>query len=334
MGGLWDCRTSVSQLIYKLASFPSLTNSYSCIHPLIQRQSSLHLNQVYQQPLHIKFTFNTAKLSKTYGTRTTSYYTTPPTTSSYYTTPTTMSPTAFKQQVSQLIAELEKCDDLCQAIRANRRVGSTTEALDLLQHDILSSATSIDSQFKTLRSIIGSRADLGDEVSRSNLNHSIRELQLTVQTRLSEVAYKRRGERDPIEVPGFRKLNERWVKIHFDVSETIESLGLRLKSKVETVTPKPVLKKTSPEPTTRVPRYDESIISNGQLEDFIAHMKNSWEERESRGEIYYVNVFDRAKTQWERPTGAFIKALPARKTVRVQEPAHSYSAMSNNSKGW
>ncbi|CZR59514.1 uncharacterized protein PAC_09406 [Phialocephala subalpina] len=242
-----------------------------------------------------------------------------------------MSPTAFKQQISQLITDLEKCDDLCQAIRANRRVGSTTEALDLLQSDILSSATSIDSQFKTLRSIIGSRMDLGDEVSRTNLNHSIQELQLTVQPRLSEIAHKRRRERDPIEVPGFRKLHERWVKIHFDVSEALDSLGLRLKS--VTVTPKPVLKKTNPEPTTRVPRYDEQIISNRQLEEFVAHMKNSWEERESRGEIYYVNAYDK-KTQWERPAGAFIKALPARKTVRVQEPEHSYSERSNISKGW
>ncbi|KAF8855521.1 hypothetical protein BDZ45DRAFT_560284, partial [Acephala macrosclerotiorum] len=219
----------------------------------------------------------------------------------------------FKQQVLQLIIELEKCDDLCQAIRANRRVGSKTEALDLLQHDILSSATSIDSQFKTFRSTVGSRMDLGDEVSRTNLNHSIRELQLTVQARLSEIAYKRRGERDPVEVPGFRKLHERWVKIHFDVSETFESLGRRLKSKVETVTPRPVLKKTAPE-SIRVPRYDESVISDRQLGDIVAHMKNSWEEREERGEIYYVNVFNKEKTQWERPSGAFIKALPARKT--------------------
>ncbi|KAE8448956.1 hypothetical protein EG329_008752 [Mollisiaceae sp. DMI_Dod_QoI] len=254
-----------------------------------------------------------------------------------------MSPTAFKQQIAQLVSELEKCDDLCQAIRSNRRLGSTSDALDLLQHDILNSATSIDSSFKALRSIIGSRMDLGDELARSKLNHSIRELQLTIQPRLSEIAYRRRegSTRDLVEIPGFRKLNERWIKIHYDVSENLESLGHRLKALAKSSdsapTPKPAFKKSEPVPAAaagRVARHDESIISNRQLDDLVAHMKMCWVEKEERGEVVYVNVFDEKKVQWERPSG-YVKALESRRRVRVQDPAeHSASGWSHGSKGW
>jgi hypothetical protein len=230
-----------------------------------------------------------------------------------------MSPTAFKQQVTQLVSELTRCWELCEAIRANRKLGPTTDALNRLQAGLKSSASSIQVEFTTIRKLVGSRFDLGDETSRHSLNRSIREVQSDIQTRLADIAYKRRESHDP-ELPGFRDLLRKWHRIEENVTYTLEDLGQRLEDAKVAPKPKPQPKpEAKPEPkpakqeqpkTKPIPhKADEVVISLKELDHLLEHMKNSWVEKNVAGQILYVNAFDDRKSQWEKPDG-FIKALP------------------------
>ena len=244
-----------------------------------------------------------------------------------------MSPTAFRQQVTQLISEVTRCHELCEAIRSNRRLGSTTEALDRLQAGLRSATTTIQTEFNTLRRVIGSRFDLGDETARNLLNRSIRELQIDIKTKLNDIAYPISSREYP-ELPGFRDLYRRWQRIEEDVIGTLETLARRLEQSALKSEPKLALK-PQPKPA---PKTDEVVISLKELDRLLDHMKNSWEERLVAGQILYVNTFDDKKQQWERPSG-FIKAAPKAKPVMTptwdlppRRPARQNSW--DNAQGW
>ncbi|KUJ12223.1 uncharacterized protein LY89DRAFT_224927 [Mollisia scopiformis] len=237
-----------------------------------------------------------------------------------------MSPTAFKQQLLQLIAEIEECHDLCQKIRRTRSLGSTHESIDLFQKDILPSALKIEDAYRAEVASVGSRMDLGDETARSQLNRSIRDLQLTVSTRLAEIASPRRHDHVQVESPGFKKLRERWWKIIRDVLDILSELGRRLSSM------KAIPPGLSPEEFARradirnyvsvpdrkvAPRSDEMIVKNKDLEKLMSHMKNSWVEIEEQGLPAWQNAFDAAKIVFHKPSG-FIQ--PLSKHVRFPEP--------------
>jgi hypothetical protein len=271
-------------------------------------------NYTYKIP-----TTNTAKLSSQYTTTTT-----------YYTYPTaTMSPTpqAFKQQVLDLIAELRVCDTLIEAIRTNRRLG-TTEKLDRLQSSLSASQRTIESSFTSWRRIIGSRMDLGDESARAVLDRAIRDLQNTVQRKLKDVATNRVREKHEREVPGFGELWRRWIAIENTVISAIDTCGEHYEcapvqdnhtpprpSPIHQYTPQPVQEPTRP----RV-NPDEVVISIKDLVELRNHMKNSWVERSlgTRGTCF-VNVFDENDVRWERPDG-FVKCLP--RGARIPRPAY------------
>jgi hypothetical protein len=246
-----------------------------------------------------------------------------------------MSPTAFKQQVAQLVSEITRCFELCDAIRTNRRLGSTHEALDQLQLGLKDSAHEIQIEYGTLRNVIGSRMELGDETARTTLTKAIRDVQSSIQPRLNDIAYRRRDSRDP-EVPGFRELSRKLAKVEGGVLEALESLGRRLGE------PKPEIPKpttTPKQPQKPKLKLDEAVISLKELEALMGHMKNSWVETAVAGKILYVNVFDDKKSQWDRPKG-FIKALPhapkpaTRHPTWEQSPRPARDDFWNNPNGW
>ncbi|TVY40685.1 hypothetical protein LOCC1_G007685 [Lachnellula occidentalis] len=213
-----------------------------------------------------------------------------------------MSPTAFKQQVTQLLAEMTTCYQFCDAIRENRRLGSTHEALDKLQSDIKHGAWNIQSAYDELRHDCGSRVELGDEMARTALNRAIRTVQSNIQTRLSEIAYRQRDSHNP-ENPGFRKLNDQMTNVEADVLDELENLGTRFKNATAEVS-KPAAPKQLARPKLKA---DEVVILSKELDVLMQHLKSSWIETSVAGEIFYVNAFDDKKRQWERPNG-FIKA--------------------------
>ncbi|TVY31631.1 hypothetical protein LSUB1_G008489 [Lachnellula subtilissima] len=206
--------------------------------------------------------------------------------------------------VTQLLAEMTKCYQLCDAIRENRRLGSTHEALDKLQSDIKHGVWNIQNAYDELRDDYGSRVELGDETARTTLNRAVRTVQSNIQTRLSEIAYRQRDSQNR-ENPGFRKLNDQMTNVEAVVLDELESLGTRFKN-ATTEVPKPVVPR---QPATPKLKTDEVILLSKDLDILMQHMKNSWIETSVAGEIFYVNAFDDKKTQWGRPRG-FIKALP------------------------
>jgi hypothetical protein len=215
-----------------------------------------------------------------------------------------MSPTAFKQQVTQLISDLVKCYELCDAILQHRRLGSTHESFDRLQDGLKSSASQIQSQYNLMRKVIGSRMDQADEKARQAINTSIRDLQLEVRTKLFDIAYKRRDGRDSPPLPGFRDLLKRWRRIEQGVMDTLQALGQRLEEKKSNSSPKRSYA------VKEVDKYvihedvaDEVTIRLQDLDILLDHMKNSWIEKNVAGNVLYINKFDASKTQWEKPTG-------------------------------
>jgi hypothetical protein len=226
-----------------------------------------------------------------------------------------MSSTAFRQQVTQLLSDLARCYELCDAILKNRRLGSTHESFDRLQDSLKASASEIQLQFNLLRKVIGSKMDQGDEKARSAMQISVRETQMEVRAKLFDIAYKRRDGRDSPELPGFRDLLRRWRMIEREVTETLQDLGKRLedkktddkKDKKATMKSYAVRSATS-DKYEHVDENEEVTIRLKDLDTLLNHMKNSWVEKWVAGEILYVNKFDAAKTQWERPTG-YIKQL-------------------------
>jgi hypothetical protein len=230
---------------------------------------------------------------------------------------TTMSSTAFRQQVAQLLSDLTRCDELCDAIQNNRRLGSTHESFDRLQDSLKSSAGEIQLQFNLLRKVIGSKMDQGDEKARSAMEISVRDTQMEIRAKLFDIAYKRRSGRDSPELPGFRDLLRRWRLIEREVTDTLQNLGQRLeekktddkkekKDKKKTTTKTYSVKSTVEDEEHE--ENDEVTIRLKDLDTLLNHMKNSWVEKWVAGEILYVNKFDSAKTQWERPSG-YIKEL-------------------------
>ena len=227
------------------------------------------------------------------------------------TTTTTMSPSAFKQQVTQLLSEFNHCLELCNAVLANRRLGSTHQAMDNLQTGLTLSTQSISTEFNTLRKLIGSRMDLGDDTARNSLNRAIREVQSDIQSRLTDIAYpKVDHERREQKAPGFRELLKKLERIEYDVSLNLESLGQRLQA---AKAPKPSTPAPKKEEKLR-PKSEEVTVSLKELDHLMQHMKNSWVEKKVEGKSLFVNVFDDKKVSWERPEG-FVKFLPAPKKV-------------------
>ncbi len=80
-----------------------------------------------------------------------------------------MSPITFKQQVEQLVSELAKCIQLCQDIRAYRKIGNRHENLDRLQSTLESAEASIPMAYNTTRRLVGSQFELGDGKPIRNL---------------------------------------------------------------------------------------------------------------------------------------------------------------------
>ncbi|TVY85084.1 hypothetical protein LSUE1_G001468 [Lachnellula suecica] len=223
-----------------------------------------------------------------------------------------MSPTAFKQQVTELLSEMNRCYEFCDAIRANRRLGSTHGAFDQLQSDLQQRQRDIQTGYGTLRNTYGSRVELGDEAALSSVNKSIRDVRF-IQTRLSDIAYRRSDSRDP-QVPGFGDLSRKLAIVEGDVLRAFESLGQEIEhSKLKV--PKPTTTPKQPQKPTL--KADQVIVSLKELDTLVQHMKSCWVEKSVEGKSYYVNAFDEKKRQWDRPEG-FIKLLP-----RVPKPTRT-----------
>ena len=184
--------------------------------------------------------------------------------------------------------------DLCEIIRSSRRVGGTTPKLDALQNALNSTKRNLQYTWDQFRSALGSRFELGDTIARSSFDNAIRNFQ-AIQSKLSSVAYghERNG--------GFQTLLFQLQTLEAEVTTVFSSLKYRLEITPKEEKPKPILKKT---------RTDEATINIKKLDSYIEHLKNSWTEASLDGEIYYVNVFDETKKQWERPKNAFFKSLP------------------------
>jgi hypothetical protein len=211
-----------------------------------------------------------------------------------------MSPTAFNDQHTSILTTLNSTYDLCQIIRTSRRVGTSTPHLDAFQSSLLTVRQNLSYQFSTLRSILGSRFDLGDTTSRTALSASLNTLQ-SIQSKLSSVAYGH--ERSA----GFQTRLYQLQTLESEILSIFTGLKYRLElAAKEPEKPKPILKKT---------RTEEVVIGIKKLDAYMEHMKNSWVETCVDGEIFYVNVFDERKRQWGRPKDGFVKSLP-----KVEKP--------------
>ena len=223
-----------------------------------------------------------------------------------------MSPTAFKQQVAQLISHLTRCYELCDNIIANRRISERHEHLNNLRAGLKAACSAIQIEFNTLRKVLGSRMDLGDDPARHALNRNIRELEIDIEARLYDIASRRTDG-----LPGFRDMLRKVQGIEDGSKDIIEDLGERLRAPPmpipiarPTTTPKPTEKPATPRPATPKPKKtDEVVMSVKELEKLLSHVKSCWEERNVAGKTLYVNCFDDTRRQWERPEG-FIKSLP------------------------
>ena len=157
--------------------------------------------------------------------------------------------------------------------------------------------------------------DQGDEKARSAMETIIRDTQMEVRAKLFDIAYKRRDGRDSPELPGFRDLLRRWRMIEREFTDTLQSLGQRLEEKKadnkkdkKKTTAKTYSVKSTADTHEEHDEHEVVTIRLKDLDTLLNHMKNSWVEKWVAGEILYVNKFDTAKTQWERPTG-YIKQL-------------------------
>jgi len=223
------------------------------------------------------------------------------------------SPNAFRLLFFRLQSELTRCYELCIAVRQNRRIGNKHEALDGLEEGLASTISSLQIEYDTLYRIVGSRMDLGDEVARSELNHTISALSNDIRTRLEDVAYKRessdgysqssRGRRTR---PGFNDLARKLNRLEAIVEDTLACLSHRLDPML--------LLPATPEPKVKLPKKpahskEKHVLSLQEVDRMMAHMKRCWEEQLVDGNILYVNCWDSNDTQWEKPEGGFIKGL-------------------------
>lgn len=224
---------------------------------------------------------------------------------------TTIASIAFRQQVIQLLSDLTRCYELTDAILTNRRLGSTHDSFDRLQDGLKASASEIQLWFNLLRRVIGSKMDQGDEKARSAMDISVRDTQMVVRAQLFDIAYKRRDKREPAEAPGFKDLLRRCRVIEREVTDILQNLGQRLEEKSDDkkiTTTKTYAVKSTVDNFEEHNGDEEVAIRLKDLDTLLNHMKNSWVEKRVAGEILYINKFDAAKTQWERPTG-YIKQL-------------------------
>lgn len=229
-----------------------------------------------------------------------------------------MSPTALKQQVTQLRSELTSCLELCTTILSTRRLGSTHVSFDALYSALPLTIQTITTKSHTLRKLLGSRMDLGDETSRNIINRAIRDVQTDIEPRLQNIAHPPRRDRSSGEpqVPGFKEILRKVSGVEWEVCNALESLSERLQAEKS----KPV-QAPAPEPKTKKSRDgDEVLVNIKELAQLLDHLKASWVEYSSEGRKYYVNVFDKTTT-WERPEGAFIQSSQPssapRKAVRT-----------------
>ncbi|CAG8978949.1 hypothetical protein HYALB_00012345 [Hymenoscyphus albidus] len=250
-----------------------------------------------------------------------------------------MSPTALKQQITHLISELSTCYELCATIPSTRKLGSTHTSFDGLYTSLPLTIQTISAKSATLRKVIGSRMDLGDETSRNILTRAIKDVQTDIQPRLWNIAHppprdRRSGEQ---QVPGFKDILRQVTAMEFDVCDALESLSLRLQASKPTPAPtstsapykantsQPVNETHPQTPRTRKPREgDEVLVNIKELTQLLEHLKASWVEYSSEGRKYYVNAFDKTTT-WERPEGGFVQSMPRERetrrwTVREERP--------------
>lgn len=214
-----------------------------------------------------------------------------------------MSPTAFKDQHTTYLSTLNNCHEYCQTIRNNRRLGGKpTPNFDSFQTYIITSKQNLAYTFTTLQAAVGSRFDLGDTIARTELDRAIRSLQ-AIQSKLSSIAYSHDKH------VGFPSLLYQLQTLETEVLSTFAGLKYRLElAKEETPKPKPILKKS---------KTDDVVISMKKLDAYIEHMKNSWVETEVDGDVFYVNLYDEKKKQWEKPKDAFIQSLPKKEKPRA-----------------
>ncbi|PMD55434.1 uncharacterized protein K444DRAFT_88437 [Hyaloscypha bicolor E] len=231
-----------------------------------------------------------------------------------------MSPTTFKDQYTTFLSTLNNSYDLCQIIRATRRFGSApTPNFDAFQSYTLTSKQNLAYTFTSLRSACGSRFDLGDTIARTELDRAVRSL-LAIQSKLSGIAYghERTG--------GFQSLLYQLQTLEAEALSTFSGLKYRLEitqQHKEDPKPKSILKKS---------RTDEVVIGIAKLDAYTSHMKNSWVETEVDGEVFYVNVFDGKKKQWERPKDAFVMLLPRNEKPKAPKRTSTWEKESDY--GW
>lgn len=231
-----------------------------------------------------------------------------------------------------MTAELTRCIELCEEIRANRRLGSTQENLDRLQSSLESGEMSLPTTYNDIRKQTGSRMDIGDEKARNEMNQHLLSIQTTLKPRLKEIAYPTRPRaRHEKEQSGFVDLHRQWKVIHRDASETIISLSRRITTTSvpappsAPTPPSPLPSKVKPasSPTADKPKSkksDDITISLTEFHHMLAHMQNSWEEVVVGGRIMYVNCLDKEKKSWEMPAGgAFIKTTPRLPTSKSEK---------------
>lgn len=148
--------------------------------------------------------------------------------------------------------------------------------------------------------------DLGDRESRQLLNNNIREVQLDLRSRLTDIA----SRRDDGARPGFGSMYRKLVAIEYDVRSIIAALSDRLE-----LAAKPEPKKIE---QPKKLKDDEVMIKMKDLNRYMDQMKSSWYETIVAGKLLYVNCWDEKKTQWERPKGAYVRGLPKDQKSRVQ----------------
>lgn len=232
----------------------------------------------------------------------------------YPSTTVAMSPAAFQHRVTDFMAILRRCREDCDAIVAFRHISHEHGNLDNLRAALNTSSSSVWFEFNSLRNLLGSRMDLGDETARHAMSSHIRDLEASVQTRLRNIAL-----RVIVGPAGFKDLLKKVERIGEKVKTTLIDLGVRLNRGARSPPlplPAPVRIVRSPTPVAparpaRKPSTKPKKVAFADDDNLRHHLKNSWEEIMVGNAILYVNCYDRTKTSWTRPNG-FIKPLARR----------------------
>jgi len=230
---------------------------------------------------------------------------------------------AFRRKVDQLQSELLICIKLCKDIRRNRTVGSSHYHLDQFQTALEFAKEAIPVQYDTIRTALGFRFDAGDDKARAEMADHILDIEADIRPKLLEIS-----QPDGPRRPGFSRLLERWNQIYKGLSKTIYNLSRRIE---ESAPAKPPVVEPAPTPAPKpapMPKanQDEVTIKMKDLDFFLEHVKNSWEEENIDGMIRYINVFDASRRQWERPANAYIKT--------ASRPARGPGNFSRRNSGW